>query len=138
MKRIAESLKAFGQRLLKDEDGSQTIEAVIWVPIFVTVLALVVDVSLVFFDQSQILLVVQDANRALSLGKFDDSAQVEAYVSENLQYLSDAVSVEAEVIDGFVTTTVTVPAMDLMPVRMPGGYFADTTVTVVAKHLLEV
>ena len=133
-----EKSKGFLKRFIRDEAGSQTIEAIIWMPIFVTVLALVINVSLVFFDQSQMLRVVQDANRALSMGMFQSDTDVENYVKENLAYLSDSVKAEATVADGFVTTTVTVPALDLMPVRIPGGYFSDTKVTVVARHLLEV
>lgn len=130
--------RRFFRSFLRDETGSQTVESVIWFPAFITILALVVDVSLVFFDESRILLTVQDANRALSLGKFDTSSQVETYVADSLQFMSDSVSVVSQVADGFVTTTVQLPAMDLMPVRMPGGFFSDTTITVVAKHLLEI
>lgn len=128
----------FLKRFAREEDGSQTIEAIIWMPIFVTVLALVINVSLVFFDQSQMLRVVQDANRALSMGMFKSDTDVEKYVLENLAYMSDSIEADATVADGFVTTTVTVPALDLMPVKILGGYFSDTKVTVVAKHLLEV
>ena len=129
---------AFPGKFLREDSGSQTIEAVIWLPIFFTLLALVINVSMVFFDQSQILRVVQNANRAMALGAFSTTDEVEAYITDKLAFMTGAVDVSALLEDGFVTTTVIVPAMELMPVKLPvGDYFSDTNVTVVASHLVE-
>ncbi len=130
--------RAFPGSFLRDESGSQTVEAVIWLPIFFTLLALVINVSMVFFDQSQILRVVQDANRAMALGMFSTTGEVETYIVYKLAFMTDQFDVSAALEGGFVTTTVIVPAMELMPVKLPvGDYFSDTSVTVVASHLVE-
>jgi Flp pilus assembly protein TadG len=135
MKRLNSRISA--GRFLRDQSGSQTLEAVIWLPIFFTMLALVINVSMVFFDQSQIMRVVQNANRAIALGTFTTTTEVEEYIIANLAYMTDTLEVSAAVSGSFVTTTVVVPALELMPVNFLSDYFSDTKVTVIASHLVE-
>ena len=42
-------LKSFLQRFRREEGGSATIEAVLWLPFFVIFFVMIADVSLVFF-----------------------------------------------------------------------------------------
>lgn len=63
-------LKALLKRFRRDERGSATIEAVLWLPMFVIFFVMIADVSLVFFRQTEVMRVVQDGNRALSVGRF--------------------------------------------------------------------
>ena len=63
-------LMALLKRFRRDERGSATIEAVPWLPLFVIFFVMIADVSLVFFRQTEVLRVVQDGNRALSVGRF--------------------------------------------------------------------
>lgn len=58
-------LKRFGQ----DQDGSATVEAVLWLPIMFALLCLAVDTSFLFFGQNQAYHTVQNANRMLSVGQ---------------------------------------------------------------------
>ena len=50
-----------------DEDGSHTIEFVLWVPIFILILSLVVDVCFLFLAQSRMFDVASDATRQLAI-----------------------------------------------------------------------
>jgi Flp pilus assembly protein TadG len=123
-------------RFLRREDGSATVEAVIWLPIFFLVLFLMVDVALVFVGQSEALRVVQDANRNMSIGRFRTVAETEAYVEEQLAGLSPGVQAVSVVNAGIVTTTVTMPARDL---QMSGFFTAviNANLSVSADHLIE-
>lgn len=47
-------LKALLRRFRRDERGSATIEAVIWLPMFVIFFVMIADVSLVFFRQTEV------------------------------------------------------------------------------------
>ena len=121
---------------IADEDGSATVEAVIWLPIFFLVLFLMVDVAMIFSGQSNALRVVQDANRNLSIGRFRTAAETEAYVELQLAGLSEEVNAVSVVDAGIVTTTVTLPAADL---QMSGFFSAiiNANISISADHLIE-
>ena len=121
----------------RDEEGTATIESVIWFPIFVILLTLIMNVSLVFFTESQILRVVQDGNRAFSLGRLDDSTAVEGYILERLSYLDANITIATTISGGFVMTTVDVPASDLMPLNMMTGAFDGVNMNVSAQQIVE-
>lgn len=68
----------------REEDGTASVEFVLWVPIFAVLFALMVDASTIFYGQSQILRVVQDADRHMSLRRFTTDDEVENYIKERL------------------------------------------------------
>jgi len=68
------------RRYLSDETGAATIEAVLWVPFFVIVFSLIADASLLFNAQTMLTRVVQDANRAYSVGLLKSEAETESYI----------------------------------------------------------
>lgn len=119
------------------ENGSASIETIIWMPIFAMLLGLIMNVSMVFFNESQILRVVQDGNRAFSLGRLDNSDAVEAYIAERLAYLEATLTVDTQVANGFITTTLSAPATDMMPFNFMSKAFASVTVGVSAQHIIE-
>ena len=57
------------RRLLRAEEGSATVEVVLWIPFFLFLIALIADASLLFNRQAQMLRDVQNANRAYSVGR---------------------------------------------------------------------
>lgn len=121
----------------RNEDGSATIEAVIWFPIFAIMLAVVMNISMVFFAESQILRVVQDGNRAFSLGRLDDAAAVETYITDRLSYLDAALAIQTTISGGFILTNISIPATDLMPFNFMTSAFNDINVGVSAQHIIE-
>ena len=70
------TLRKGSSNFFTNEEGSATIETVIWLPIFTILLTMIINLSMVFFSESQILRVVQDGNRAFSLGRLEDGAAV--------------------------------------------------------------
>lgn len=122
---------------LKDEDGSATIESVIWFPIYAILLAFVMNISMVFFTESQLLRVVQDGNRAFSLGRLQDADEVEAYIQAELAYIDASISVNSSISGGRIETALTVPASDLMPLNFMTGAFSGIDIGVNAQHIIE-
>ncbi|MFD1343199.1 TadE/TadG family type IV pilus assembly protein [Litorisediminicola beolgyonensis] len=124
------------QRFRRDERGSQTVEAVIWVPFFTMFLLFVVDVSMVFNRQSEMHRIVQDANRALSTGRIETTAEAESFVRTRLAYLEVTPDIRTTVDKGVINTRISVPASALMP--LDGfAFFRDKTVVVSNQHLSE-
>lgn len=127
----------FLRRFWSNEDGSPTVESVIWIPIFVAVLVLMTNLSLVFYEQSSISRVVQDTNRLVALRYLTDEAAAEAYLNTQLSDIAGIMTANTEIAGLYVTTTVTVPALGLMPLNFTGDWFQGANIVVVGSQLLE-
>ena len=125
------------QRFYRDERGSFSIEAVIWIPIFTIILALMINVSTVFFNESQVLRIVQDANRAFSLGRLENEQETEDYILAELDYISSAFTVDTTLSSSVVSTTVSVPATELMPMNISSSAFSSLIINVSGQQLIE-
>ena len=121
----------------KDESGSATIESVIWLPAFAFVLALIMNVSMVFFFESQLTRIVQDGNRAFSLGRLADGDAVQEYILGQLTHMDADISVATTISGGFVRTDLIAPAGDLMPLSMARSAFNHVKIRVSAQHIVE-
>lgn len=121
---------------LSGEEGSASVEAVLWLPLFFLALGLMTDATMVFHGYTQALSVLQDANRALSVGRLDSTAETEAYVEAALTGLTPRAVATSGTSAGVVTTTVVLPAADLQVL----GFFENfntLTLTVSAQHVIE-
>ena len=134
------------RRFQRSEEGSFTLEAVIWMPIFAILLAIIMNLSMVFYYESQMLRVAQDATRAVSLRQFDDpddgktpAEAAEAYIREQLSFLSaDAIiDVDNTSRSWLVQTTVSTSAKDLMPFELMSGPFANVPIGVYTQFIIE-
>ena len=141
MSRIAKNIRHAARRGLArfrtSEQGSFSVEAVIWMPIFAVILTLIMNISMVFHGESQMIRVIQDANRAFSLGRLDDSDAVEAYILSRLSYLNAAMAVNTIIDGGYVMTQMTAPASDLMPFNFLTGAFNGIDIAISAQHIIE-
>jgi Flp pilus assembly protein TadG len=132
----------FARRFTRHENGGVTIEAVLWMPVFVALLCLVADASLIFGRQAEVLRVVQDANRAMSVGKFgtdgdtDATDVAEAYIKDRINGLAPNATVDTTVTSGVIRTVVTIPSSDLTA-NTPIGFLDSLTIEVAAEHLSE-
>jgi Flp pilus assembly protein TadG len=124
-------------RFFTDEDGSFTIESVVWMPIFAILIAIIMNVSMVFYGESQMMRVVQDANRAFSLGRFEDELETETYILANLDHMDANFTVETTLSGGVITTELSAPAADLMPLNLMTSAFDSVDVSVFAQQLVE-
>jgi len=99
-------------------DGSATVEAVLWLPLFVVFFVMVADVSFAFHRQSQIMRIVQDGNRAISVGRIVNQAELETYIATRLASFTSNAAVTSVIDTGTITTQVRVPIEDLVAVGM--------------------
>ncbi|MEM7613687.1 MAG: TadE/TadG family type IV pilus assembly protein [Pseudomonadota bacterium] len=100
------SLKEFRKR----EDGTATVEFVLWVPIFILILGFVVDVTSVMLQQSRYYDIARDASRQVALGLKTPSearTDVETVLGAGI---SVSVSQDAQ----FATTTISAPLRELV------------------------
>ena len=123
-------------RGLSDESGAATVEFVLWLPVMAALFGLIVDTSIVFGDQSQILRVVQDVNRAVSIGRVRTSDDAEAIILADIHNIAPNASVETTLSNGIIASTVTIPVSDLSVTNLI-DVFHDFNVTVSAQHLSE-
>jgi len=121
---------------LSNESGAATVEFVLWLPVMMLLFGLVIDTSLIFGRQSQILRVVQDANRAVSIGRLRTEVEAEAMIVANIGNIAPNASAETTLSAGIITSLVTIPVSDLTATRMIDA-FSNFNVTVTAQHLAE-
>lgn len=139
MVNVSERMACARQRFLERQDGTATVEAVLWIPIFLVVFGFMVDVALIFDGQSRVLRVVHDANRNMSIGRFTQEVESEAYIAAVLDaYDITPTSVDADLLTnpGYVSTVVTIPADQFQLL----GYFTALLaleVDVTAEHILD-
>ena len=91
---------------------------------------------MIFGGRAEALRVVQDANRALSVGHLMTTAAAEDYVLRHIASLSANGTVDTNVINGVISTRLTIPAADLTATGMFDG-FATLNILIVAQHLSE-
>jgi Flp pilus assembly protein TadG len=110
---ITERLRSFSRRFRKDTSGSATIEAVLWLPLFVVFLMMVADVSLVFFSKASVQRIAQDGNRAFSTGRFTTNEQTQAFIQNAVSSVSKNANVTTTVSGGIIKSVVVMPVTDM-------------------------
>jgi Flp pilus assembly protein TadG len=106
------------RRFARDDAGSVTVEAVLWLPLFFGFLMLVADVSMAFYGKAQAFRLVQDTNRALSVGVYTTSAQartaLQAAMDSYLGARRSQVTMSLNSTRSTVSTRVEIPIQNLM------------------------
>ncbi|MBS1303490.1 TadE/TadG family type IV pilus assembly protein [Loktanella sp. SALINAS62] len=126
------------RRYWREEHGSTTVEMVLWIPAFFYLFVMIADASFIFYGKSQTLQILQDANRALSVGAIDSEAALESRVNTLISGLGYSGIVDAIInsTTGIVTTKVVVPANQLTAVgSIPG--LSNFELAIVSSHYLE-
>ncbi|MDJ0827251.1 MAG: TadE/TadG family type IV pilus assembly protein [Rhodobacter sp.] len=141
MKKKAKSARrgsafAFLKTFKRSENGSTSIETVLWMPFFVALFSLIVDGTLIFNNHSNVLRIVHDANRALSVGRIDSGAEAETLILANAAHISSNMTVDTVVTNGVIQTVAVVPVSDLDMTGLFSG-IAAVNLTVNAQHYLE-
>ncbi len=130
---INQKLRAFARR----EQGSASIEAVLWIPMFLLFFSLLTDTSLIFGRESEILRIVQDANRSLAVGRFQTIKEAQTYVNDKVAKFSPRSIVNVSIDQGIISTTVSLPATDLTITGLLDA-FSGVTIAVSASQMSEV
>jgi Flp pilus assembly protein TadG len=106
------TLRSFLRRKARDESGAATIEAILWLPMFFYILALSVDVTMVFHSYSRIIRAVEDVNRGLSVGRIKTIDEGKARITAELSNYKGVQS-DIKIIDNVIVTNVSVPVTSL-------------------------
>jgi len=69
---------------LRDEKGAVTIEFVLWVPIFVGLLVLVTDASIIYLTHSEMWNVARDTTRRMTTEQITTKAEARNYAAAHL------------------------------------------------------
>ena len=120
---------------VKDQDGASTIEAVLWMPVFLVLVGASVDITMIFHAHSRVLRVVQDVNRAMSVGRITTEDTAETKMVQMLPGYSD-VQAYVDVTDGIITSQVSVPVSSVIAIGMVTSLM-DNNITVRTQQFLE-
>jgi Flp pilus assembly protein TadG len=124
------------RRFVSREEGSSTIEAVLWLPVFIGAFCLMADAAFIFNGQTIAMRTVQDANRNMSIGRLQTTDEVEAEVENNLATLSPHVAAQSSIVAGAVVTKVTIPSSDLVATGWLNRLM-DINLVIRSEHLIE-
>lgn len=120
----------------RKDDGAATIEFVLWLPVMAFLLGLVADTAMIFGGQAQVLRVVQNANRATSIGLIRSAEDTQRAILDGIVQIAPNASVTTSVNGGLITSTVLIPVTDLTATGLVDA-FTDFNVAVFAQHLSE-
>ena len=120
----------------RTEDGAATVEFVLWLPVIAFLFALVADTAMIFGGQAQVLRVVQDANRAMSIGLVRTVGDTQSMIRAGIVNIAPNASVATTMNAGVIRSTVSIPVTDLTATGLVDS-FTNFNVTVFAQHLAE-
>ena len=126
----------YRSRFVANEDANSTIEAVLWLPVFFAFFVTVTDASFIYFGQNKAYRIVQDANRQLSIGRLQNADEVKALLTDELAILSPNAAVASVIDAGVVTSSVNMPASDLVAVGLFTN-LVDANVYIISSHYVE-
>ncbi|GGE34465.1 hypothetical protein GCM10011360_22900 [Primorskyibacter flagellatus] len=129
-------MKKLLHRLRSDESGSATIEAIIWIPIFVWVLVVIVNASVVLYQKNEAYRIVQNANRVLSTGYMKTEAETEAFIHDRLAGIAPEAVVTTRIVDGIVTSDVSY-TLDTLFMPHVVRDLMNLNVSITAQHFME-
>lgn len=129
-------LAAILKRFRRSEDGSFTLEAVIWMPIFAVLLAIIMNLSMVFFYESQMLRITQDATRAYSMGRMTE-AEAETYIADRLSFIGANFTIQTNQVGLVAQSVVRTTAAELMPFDLMSGPFEGVPIGVSTQYIIE-
>lgn len=107
--RLVSACKTF----LRRDRGAATIEVILWLPFLLGFFSLMVDISMIFNNQSRIMRIIQDGNRNYSIRRLTSETETQNYVLGRVASISGAATATTTNVAGLITTTVTVPLSDL-------------------------
>lgn len=137
------SLLRRSRRFAREEAGAVTVEAVIWIPFFFFILALITDASLAFFAKAEAFRIIQAGNRLYSIEQDKDAntaAELETWIENAFESRSanaNATTTLVEVSTGqtVVSTALTIPIREVM--LFDAGVPDSWVMTVGSQHYVE-
>lgn len=119
-----------------DESGAATIEAVLWLPLFIFLFVMILDAAMIFTNHSRALKVIHDANRAYATGTFTSCAQVTSFIEGRVQVFAPTAVAACSRSGGFTTASVSMSSGEL-DLSGATGMFGGLTVVAQSQQLIE-
>ncbi len=101
------------QRFRQDDMATVTVEFVIWLPLFIIILFLIVEVSLLFLTQSSMWNVARDTARRIATHEFDQ-ASAETHATSAMTFGGHPYTVAADATGPEVSVTITTSVGDVL------------------------
>lgn len=132
LRRVPRALRAFGKR----SDGTVTVEFVLWLPVFLSVIMLSTDASMMFLRQSNFWNVSRETARIVSRHGLD-SVAAEKFAANNAAFgdYTPKVSVKVDELASTVTVTITGRAEKMAPFGVISFALGDTVSAQVTQTL---
>ena len=129
-------MKRLLHRYRTSEEGSATIETLIWIPVFVWVLVMIINASLILFQKNQAFRIVQNANRILSTGYMQTPSETQTYIADRIANFAPEATVTTTIDNGVVTSSVAYQVTNLF---MPHviEQLANININISAQHFME-
>lgn len=128
--------KRLSSRLWRDEDGSATIEACLWLPFLIIFFIMILDAAMIFANHARVLRIVQDGNRAYAVGGFADCDAVEDWVEARVQMLAPTATASCLRASGVSRLDVSMKSEEL-DLSGATGVFGGLTVVAHSEHFVE-
>ncbi|MBL4808092.1 MAG: pilus assembly protein [Rhodobacteraceae bacterium] len=122
------------RKMSSDERGSVTIEFVLWVPVFVFILALTIDSSMIFVTQSNMWSVTRDTTRHMSTGLYTDG-EAEVYASRLVEKWGQTPSISTTSDSQFVSVSMSIPISEVVPFNVIGAFTNGSIVTQLTQRV---
>ncbi len=129
-------LTTFKKKFVRCEDGNASVEFVLWAPFIFAIFLAAGELVMIFYGQSRILQVAQDATRQASIGRLQTATDVSAYITSELPSMAGNASIINQVERGVITTAVSVPVRDIAPFGIITA-LGSSQLTVVAQQVAE-
>ncbi len=127
----------------RKDDGTATIEFVLLLPVMILLFGIVADTAMVFGGQAQVLRVVQDANRAMSIGRVRSVEEAQNMILAGIARIAPRARVQTTVTEPdiaskvlVISSTVLIPVTDFTVTGLVDS-FTGFDVVVSAQHLSE-
>ena len=104
-------MKSLLKRFRNDEKGTVTIEFVLWLPVFIIIMSLVINTTMLMQTQTMMINVARDASRQVVLAAMT-KAQAEEFARSSLN--NHTYSIEVVESAQVVTTNISVPFSDVV------------------------
>jgi Flp pilus assembly protein TadG len=138
MKRIAKCMRTLGfRRFRRDEKGSATVEFVMMVPVFMGIMLLVADASLLYNKQAMLMNVSRDTARIVSRYALT-AEEAQLHAAKLAGTVGDSAKARVTILNGFVTVTVETSAASAAPfgfVKFAVGEKISATATTVMEPI---
>lgn len=133
--------RAVRRYLNLDEDGgTTTIEFVLWLPIFIAILSIVIDVAFVFLAQAVMYDVASDTARRYAVGRLSTTAAAKSHAETEAQFNGETPTVTVtEAGDGTVEVVIThaIADIDITGIFSSIASFSSDTISATVYQIKE-